>query len=285
MSSLPAQLALGFLDAHPSEAARALEELGPAEAAGILSSVEPQTAARVLGVMVSPEIRRCLERMDTEVSSAILAALPAGTAVSVLAILDQEARAPLIDGLPARVRHGIRRRLEFPADTVGRLMEDAANVIGEDFSLESARDSFRATDGPYLYVVDSQQRLAGVLARRDLEDPRERPLGEIVVRNPVSLLATLEWETAREHVAWQEFDVLPVVDREGCLIGTLRHKQVRRTEGATWRDALVPSSGLDTLFSLEEAYCAGLWEVIGSMTEASELPRTARRGPESGGTS
>ena len=284
MSSLPAQLALGFLDAHPSEAARALEELGPAEAAGILSSVEPQTAARVLGVMVSPEIRRCLERMDTEVSSAILAALPAGTAVSVLATLDPEARAPLIDGLPARVRHGIRR-LEFSADTVGRLMESAANVIGEDFSRDSARDSFRTTDGPYLYVVDSQQRFAGVLSRRDLRDPRERPLGEIVVRNPVSLLATLEWETAREHVAWQEFDVLPVVDREGCLIGTLRHKQVRRTEGATWRDALVPSSGLDTLFSLEEAYCAGLWEVIGSMTEASELPRTARRGPESGGTS
>ena len=201
MSGLSQQLALSFLSGHPSQATHALEELGPSEVGEILSSVETQIAARVLGEMAAPEIRRCLDQMDTAASGAILAELPAGTAVSVLASLEPQARDSLIADLPANVRQDIRRRLEFPADTVGRLMESAPNVVGENFSGDSARAIFLNTGAAYLYVVDRQQQLVGVLSRLDMEDPREHPPGDLIVRNPVSLTATLALETARGYPA------------------------------------------------------------------------------------
>ena len=282
MSGLSEQLALRFLGGHPSQAAHALEDLGPTEAGEVLSSVEPRIAALVLREMAAPEIRRCLDQMDTDRSSSILAEFPAGTAVSVLASLEREARDSLIAGLPASVRQDIRHRLEFPAATVGRLMEPAPNVIGEDFSPDSARDILQKTGAVYLYIVDRQQRLTAVLSRRDLEDPRKRPPSDLIVRNPVSLSATLALESARGHAAWREFDVLPVVDRSRSLVGTLRHKQLRRTAGGPRLTALVPGAGLDTLVSLGEAYCSGLWEVIGSMAQANK-DRTPSGAPELGG--
>ena len=77
--------------------------------------------------------------------------------------------------------------------------------------------------------------------------------------------------------------MLPVVDRSGCLVGIFRHKQLRRIEGGPRPTTVVLGAGLDTLVSLGETYCTGLWEVTGSMAQVKES-RTPGGAPKSGGT-
>ena len=158
--------------------------------------MEARPEALVLAQMASPEIQRCLGAMDAALAGSLLAELPAATTAAVMLPLEHTVRDALIAGLPRDIRQEVRRRLSFPAESVGRLMEAVPTVIGEDVPRDSALESLRMAGAPDAYVVDREQRLVGVLSRRDLEDPGRRSPREQIVPDPVRLLATLGWEAA-----------------------------------------------------------------------------------------
>lgn len=277
MSRLSEALVERFLETHPGDAALLLADLPAGEAGRILSSVSPATAAGTLVEMSPTNGGGCLKDMDHRAAARILSALPTGVVVSLLAPLGPETRELLMADLSDDFAGAVRQRLEFAPGTVGRLMEAPANVVRTGFSAEEARGAIARPTMPYLYVVDSSQKLVGVLSVRDIDPAREGALENRVVRNPVSLPASMPLDAARSHPAWQEFDLLPVVDRDFCLAGTLRHKQVRQRaeEGHARVDG---ASGIDALVSLGEAYCSGLWEIIGPITQPGE-PALERSDP------
>ncbi len=72
----------------------------------------------------------------------------------------------------------------------------------------------------YLYVVNEDGRLAGVVpARRLLLNPPERPVAEIMVRQVVTLPATATVLEACEFFLLHRFLALPVVDEQKRLLG------------------------------------------------------------------
>jgi magnesium transporter len=172
-------------------AARLLAEQSDARIAELLSGVHPGVAVEILGHF--PEARR----------QAIAAAAPKDAAQQWL--LDHQ----------------------FAEGTVGRLMERALAVFGPERTVhdavEALRDVIRNAFVVYVFVVDADARLVGVVAFRELLFARkEQKLSDVMVRNPFSLRPETEVVDAMREVVTRHYPAYPVCDADGRLLGSVR---------------------------------------------------------------
>ena len=74
----------------------------------------------------------------------------------------------------------------------------------------------------YLYVVDREERLLGVLSLKDLilAQPKA-PLESIMVANPKTVLARDDEKEVAEMVSRYNLYAIPVVDEENHLLGII----------------------------------------------------------------
>jgi magnesium transporter len=186
-------------EAAPGDAADVLEQLTEEDAAGLLAELEPEDVADILE-QISPEL---LYELDDEVSE------------GVLALLDDESE------------QEIRRLLEYPSDTAGGLMttEIAALPIGltAGEAIERIRqlhDEYE--DFSYVYVVDDDSRLRGVIYFRDLVFARPgASLDEVMVPDPVAVEAMTDREEVAELAQRYRLFGIPVIDEDGLLLGVV----------------------------------------------------------------
>ena len=99
-------------------------------------------------------------------------------------------------------------------------------VLRERFTVAEALDTLRGQElGErivYFYVVDDRERLVGVLpVRRLLMAKPDRLLGDIIIRQVVTLPETATVLEACELFALHRFLALPVVNREHQLVGVV----------------------------------------------------------------
>jgi magnesium transporter len=111
--------------------------------------------------------------------------------------------------------------------TVGRLIEriNAAfppgRTIGE--TIEALREPVKTVFITYVYVVDSDQRLLGVVTMRDLVfNDRGKTLAEVMLREVFALRADMPLGDAMQRVLDKHYPAYPVVDASGRLLGLVR---------------------------------------------------------------
>ena len=127
----------------------------------------------------------------------------------VLALLDDESE------------QEIRRLLEYPSDTAGGLMttEIAALPIGltAGEAIERVRQLHEEyEDLSYVYVVDDDSKLRGVIYFRDLVFARPgASLDEVMVPDPVAVEAMTDRELVSELVQRYRLFGIPVTDENG----------------------------------------------------------------------
>jgi magnesium transporter len=109
--------------------------------------------------------------------------------------------------------------LEYDADLhVGDVVAD----------LQSNAERYEGYDVQYVYVVDSAGRLVGVLYLRDLLlTPPWKPIGDIMLREPLSVEDTAEIEELRGIFDSISFNAVPVVDASGRLLGVVRRSALQ----------------------------------------------------------
>jgi magnesium transporter len=255
------RLALGFMEAHPDGAARVLERADRAEAAALFGEVPAPVAAGVLCLMAPAAAAGCAAAMPVDRLAEIVGELPLDAAVSMMHRLEPGLRDAVLARLPAGKEVPLRRLLAFGAHTAGALADPLALALPDDLTVAQAVEQLRGRGGHllyYLYVVARDQTLVGVLDMPELMSARpEDPLATAMRRDPIRLEADTGFVTLAAHPAWQNLDVLPVVDGQGRLIGAIRHMAVRRLEAELGLRAR-SESVLATLVGLSELYWAGL---------------------------
>jgi len=177
--------------------------------------------------------------------------LDADSAVARLAPMPDDAIAALLHGLgPGRAvaildRFGAeRRRLiaqaagrddaeqwlsgqHWKPGTVGRLMEPPPAVFPAGATvadvIEAVRPIVSHTLVTYVFVVDEERRLTGLVAFREiaLARPTQR-LSEIMVARPFALKPDTEVIDAMREVVSRHYPVYPVTDTDGRLVGIVR---------------------------------------------------------------
>ena len=228
------RLALAFMDAHPSRAAIILERMPASRTSGVLRTIPPRTAARVLTGMTVPYAAGMLEEMESESVPPIVAAMPMGDAVAVFRAIDPVRRSSLLASLDANTREPLARALPYPDATAGAIMDPSVMRLPEEVLVADAQVRLRRSARGllyYLYIVDREQRLVGVLDIPELMLARPRdPVSAVMQRNPSRLSAWTPVALVREHPGWREYHAMPVVDEDDRLVGAIRYQTMRRLE-------------------------------------------------------
>lgn len=203
------EILLALLD--PEDAAEVLEALPESQALEALESLEPSTAARIIEELPSDEQADLIQEIPAQEAEAILDQLDREEADSVrrLAAYDDDQAGGLM----------ITEFLSYDASwTVRQVLDD----LGEN------ADEYADYDIQYAYVVDTENRLQGVLPLRDtLLSSRGRKLEKIMV--PVTAHVGHRMETNEVAAVFRAYPYagLPVLDDESRLVGVVRRKAVQ----------------------------------------------------------
>lgn len=265
------RLSRTFLETHPGDAAVVLERLGPDTAAPLLAELPPQIAAAVIERTDPAAGAECLGRMAPARAAAVTAALPLDTAALLLRRLDPPAQGPLLEALPGRLATPLDLLLRYPEGTAGALMDPRALALPHDIPVGEALARARRAARHvlyYLYIVDRQHTLVGVVNLRELMlAPRKAPLAAVMRPHVARLSARADRGVIVAHAGWRDFHTLPVVDDRGAFLGALRYETLRRLEddGAAQRASQHP---LTTVLTLGELCWSGLTLVFGDLADA-----------------
>ena len=180
-----------------------------------------------LHALPPPEAARRLRSVADDIAGRALALLNPAEAVDVIGGLPAAQRARVVAAAPEGRGEQWQVNLEYPEETVGRLMERAPAVFPPDAKvgdvIETLRELVKQTLITYIFVRDRDGRLIGVLAFRDLLfASRDQRLDEVMLRQPFSLSPRMPLVEAMRAVVTRHYPAYPVTDTNGVLVGMVR---------------------------------------------------------------
>lgn len=117
--------------------------------------------------------------------------------------------------------------MKFGAETAGSLMTGDYIALTEDYTADQAIDYLRDNlegreDIHYVYVIDDEERLVGVVAMRELLAASGRqPLKRFMKKNLIQLRSDMDQENAAKIFQDTDLVTIPVVSREGYILGVI----------------------------------------------------------------
>lgn len=279
-----ARLARAFLDAHPPRAATMLERMPAAQAAAVLRAVPARSAATVLREMPPLHAAGCLAMLTPEDAAAIVAELTTDDAAGVVRVLEPERREPLLAALPAAAREPLASVLPYPEGTAGAAMDPSIFQLPDDVLVVDAQARLRRAARSllyYVYVVDREHRLVGVLDIPELMLARPRdPVSTAMHRAVDRLPAWMPVALVREHPGWSRYHAMPVVDEEERLLGAIRYQTLRRLEREA--EDRGPDPALLTTRALGELFQLGTTGLVAGVAATASAGQAAARADSHG---
>ena len=153
--------------------------------------------------------------------------LSPGFAQDVIDELSTEARERAISAAPPDVARQWQRNSLYDRETVGRMMEPVVAAFDPQqtvaTTVEKLRELVTRALITYVYVLDAEGRLLGIVTMRDLLfSDRGRTLEEVMLRGAFALRAAMPMKDAMRLVLDRHYPVYPVVDAENRLVGLVR---------------------------------------------------------------
>ena len=261
-------LAAHYVATHPEGVARHLERLAVDDAATLLADLPADAAATVLPHVAAATAARLLSHLPVPSAAAVAAQMPVDIAVPILRRADDVARAGILDALPDDRRAGIASLLLHQPGTAGSVMDPHVVTVPAGVTVGEARALLQSDPSHiyyYVFVLDADHRLAGVLDLAELmqADPKESV--RAVARTSVTWLsADAALPSVFAHPGWRTLDALPVVDAGGRFAGVLRHRRMRQLQ-EHGRSSSTGDPAMATMMALGEMYWLGLSGLLHGM--------------------
>lgn len=213
---------------HPADIAEILTELDTHERASMFGTLDPETAADALAEVDDLRIQtQLIETMAPARAADILEEMPPDEAADLLGELPQEKSTALLREMEVEEAQDVRDLLSYPPDTAGGMMTTEFVALPADLTVEETFARLRSAAPEveaiyYLFVVDADERLVGVLTLRHLilAQPTAR-LREIMLDEPARVHHTDSRDTVAEIVEKYDLLALPVVDDHNVLVGMI----------------------------------------------------------------
>jgi magnesium transporter len=152
--------------------------------------------------------------------------------VDLLRRLDPQVTESLLRLVDEADRRDIATLVKYPERSAGALMTTDYAWLPANITVEVALDRLRlqAPDREtiyYVYVVDDQRRLLGVVSLRDLIlAPRQKLLSDLMERNLVTVKVTDDPEKVAQDLTRYDLLAVPVVDDQQRLVGIITYDDV-----------------------------------------------------------
>jgi magnesium transporter len=253
---------------HPARTAEFMEGLEPADAWRVLRHAEPALREQIFAYFDHEKQLAIIESQDRAEVAELLANLPADDRVDLLHDTPEPIVEEILPLLPADERREILRLRAYPENTAGAMMTTEVAMLEESLSVRDAltalsRESEHLETIYYIYVVDSDLHLRGVVSTRQLVSALGKPdtkLGSLMETDLVVVNATDDREEVTNRVAKYDLLAIPVVDNQNRLVGIITHDDVI---DAVRQEATEDAQQLAGVAPLEEGYLrTGLFTLV-----------------------
>ncbi|HAA34353.1 MAG TPA: magnesium transporter [Firmicutes bacterium] len=211
---------------HPSDLVDLVDELTDAQKKELFELLSDEEAALIIQEMEEFDQVSLIRLLTGHRASAILKEMAVDDAADLLRELPPELTRELLSLIEEEAEE-IRGLLKYREDTAGGIMTTDFISLPEDIPVEEAIIRLREVAPEaeiiyYVYVVDEQTRLSGVLSLRDLIAAQDGTLlREIMYRNVISVPTDMDQEEVARVVARYDLLAVPVVDEEQRLLGII----------------------------------------------------------------
>jgi magnesium transporter len=262
---------------HPARTAEFMEGLDAADAWRVLQHADLKLREDIFRFFPHEKQVVVIESQDRAEVAELLADLPADDRVDLLQDVRPEVVEELLPLLPAHERREILRLREYPEDSAGAMMTTEVAMIDEDLTVRQAIDELtRAAERLetiyYIYAVDHDQRLDGVVTARQLLTALKKPdtrVADLMESDLIYVEATADRNEVTNQVAKYDLHAIPVVDDRRRLLGIITHDDVidavrqEATEEAQRSAAVAPlEEGYMQTSLIELWWKRGVWLTV-----------------------
>ncbi|TVQ64053.1 MAG: magnesium transporter [Phycisphaerales bacterium] len=227
------RLARAVTTLHPVAVAHAVEEMDINESGALLEALQPKRRGEVFAHLSRPVQRTLLMQLDTSFTGGIVANMPHDDRVDVLRDLPNKDRVrAIMSGMPAAERADIERLSGYGEGVAGSVMTSEFTVLRIDMTVGEAIEHLRTDPrggemAYYLYVLDEQRRLTGIVSLRDmlLAKP-ERPIRELMRKEVVSCRAGDDVNDVARLLKEYDLIALPVINGGDEMVGIVTFDDV-----------------------------------------------------------
>jgi magnesium transporter len=194
----------------------AFSELERSEAEDFFLDLPARDQAELL-LQITPVQRRSWMRL-----------LPPDDAADVVQEADSEEREALLEMLDGPTRHEVMALLAYAEDEAGGLMNPRYARVRPDVSVDEAISYLRKQAREvleniyYVYVIDADQKLCGVVSFRDLFSAQPgKTIRDIMSQDVTAAREDMDQEELSRLFAEHDLQAIPVVDAEGHMKGVV----------------------------------------------------------------
>jgi len=218
-------------------AIRLIESLQPADQADLMEELEASEQVALFSMLSQVKSADVLEEMEDKDAADLAELLSSDQLAEILNEMENDEAADILGDMPPQKATDALRKMDepdnvislmrYPDDTAGGLMTRAVISLRPDWEAERALAEIRKV-GPtsdstyYLFVVDDDEQLLGVIGLRDLVTaPVDLPISERMVKDIVAVLVTTDQEECARTLSRYGYMALPVVDEIGRFLGVI----------------------------------------------------------------
>ena len=242
----------------------ALERLSPAMRLMVLSrldadlrrrfieSIDPEDAADYLHEIPEVQALRLLKKITPSIAAAILEELPKDEQADFVGEMSESQQNSILSEMPRENAADVRGLIAYEDEEAGGIMivdyvsvgetETVADVVSH---LQNNANEFSDFDVQYVYVVDSEDRLKGVLRLRDLVlSPQSTPITKLMIQNPLSVDDHMSLRDLHHFFVEHAYVGVPVVDKDLKMVGVLRRGDVEEAMSDHYAEDYLKSQGI-----------------------------------------
>jgi len=211
----------------------------PVDIAEVITELPEEMQAIAFRLLSKDEAIEVFEYLDSGVQQALLSEFKRQEFLNIVDQMSPDDRARLFDELPAKV---VRRLLEqlspeeraatalllgYKPDTAGRIMTPEYVSLRENWTVAQALEQLRllAHDREtiyYMYVIDEERHLKGVLSLRDLVlSQPDQSIHTVMSRDVIAVHTDTDQEEVAQAIQRYDLLAVPVVDVEDRLVGII----------------------------------------------------------------
>jgi magnesium transporter len=219
-------------DIHPVDLADIIEELDHEQRVMVFSSLENEHASDTLEEIEPIVQREIISSLNTEKVVQLINDMTPGQAADILSVLPSSEARIILESLNKENAKKIQ-------SIIGKQEEKVINYTTRKFLKFSPQTTveYVQNDYPrhardkdvimYIYVVDDQDVLVGVIDLKELLQADDRALlKDIMIENVISLNTESTLKEASQSFARYDFRALPVTDEKNRLVGVIPYRDV-----------------------------------------------------------
>lgn len=178
----------------------------------VLSELEPEDAAAIMKELQLEQITELIQR------------IPPDDAAPILDLLPEDMKNSILSAMEDKPSEDVKGLLHYEEETAGRIMSTNFYALDQDTNVSDAITAMQlegdVESAFYLYVVDDQNHLVGVVSLRQVLFTRPNtPLKNVMTKDVISVHPETDQEVVARYVADYNLVAIPVVDAEQKLVG------------------------------------------------------------------